>query len=363
MLTIAIVALAASLPVIDYVRIESRWDGLGEASAETYTIVRRGDHYDRDDAVVSPDAITRFSDALAAKPVDRASALPSIVTREWLTSNVNDSHVAGSPVCSPEGKQLFERHLVDPSSALKALDHYFSLSWTDDYPSMSVDVTFHDRHRLHIESRAQHALMLPWSVGQAETWNPELPRAIAALMPAGVAPRLADRRLGYAVAEQVWFEISDELEDLEERCIHRNFFAAVERVFEIVRVYHGSSGWFTAYVRRADFPENLVLTLVIRDADTPAALAKLDRTTQRIGAYVDVVRTYVVGHPEKHFAFWCADGVSVDANDVHIFDDAKAARVKAVADRAVSLSDWDPASGYVQHPRYILPGGEVIDDD
>jgi len=182
-------------------------------------------------------------------------------------------------------------------------------------------------------------------------------------MPPGAAPRLADRQLGSAVAEQIAREISHELENLEERCVHRDFFAAVERVFEIVRVYHGSPGWFTAYVRRADFPANLVLTLVVRDADQPDALAKLDRTTQRAGAYVEIMRQYVAEHPKKWFAIWCADGISVDAEDVHLFDDRKAARIKTAADRAVRLSEYDPGSGYVSHSRYILPGGEVIDDD
>jgi hypothetical protein len=43
------------------------------------------------------------------------------------------------------------------------------------------------RHTVHVESHVQQALMLPWKVGGVETWNPELARAIAALMPAGAA--------------------------------------------------------------------------------------------------------------------------------------------------------------------------------
>jgi hypothetical protein len=135
------------------------------------------------------------------------------------------------------------------------------------------------------------------------------------------------------------------LDDLEERCVHRKFLAAAEKEFEIVRIYHGWPGCFTAYVRRADFPANLVLTLVIRNDDKPEALAKLERTVQRASGYVDLVYDYIGKHPEEHFAIWCVDGVSVEGND-----------------RAVRLSEYDPASGIVSHPRIILPDGKVTED-
>jgi hypothetical protein len=137
----------------------------------------------------------------------------------------------------------------------------------------------------------------------------------------------------------------DAIDDLEERCIHRTFLVAVEKQFEIVRIYHGSPGSFTAYVRRGDFPANLVLTLVIRDVSKPNAAAKLERSVQRTKAYVDLVRDYVAKHPEKHFAIWCADGVSAEGNH-----------------RAVKISEYDPTSGIVSHPRIIYSNGSVAED-
>jgi hypothetical protein len=226
-----------------------------------------------------------------------------------------------------------------------ALERYFSLRWTDDFPRISIDVTFDDRQSRHLESHAQHALMLPWTVGSSETWNPEIPRAIVGLLPTDAEPRLADRNLAVAYVEQVTQEMNDTLDDLEERCVHRGLLPSVERQFEIVRVYHGSPGWFTAYVRRADFPPNLVLTLVITDADEPGAQEKLERVVQQTAAYVDVVRDFVSKQPTRHFAIWCADGVSVEEND-----------------RAVRISQYDPASGIVSNPRIVLPDGSVTED-
>jgi hypothetical protein len=346
MFFVPVLVFAASLPVIDSIRIESRWGGLGQPSATTYTIVRRGDRYQRRFATVPQHAVERFAAAIAAAPVEWKTAMRGLATREWLMARASEPHDnVSAPVCSQEAKRLFEQRLADPEEALKSLDRYFSARWTDDYPFISIDVTFNDRQTIHLESHAQPALMLPWKVGNAETWNSEIPRAIVGLLPDGAEPRLTDRNLARAYVEEVAHEMHGAIDNLEERCVHRNFLAAVEKQFEIVRVYHGSPGWFTAYVRRADFPANLVLTLVIRDDNKPDAQAKRERTVQRTTAYLNLVHAYVGKHPEKHFAIWCADGVSVEGND-----------------RAVEISEYDPESGIVSHPRIVLPDGSVTDD-
>ncbi|MBV9067604.1 MAG: hypothetical protein JO093_08980 [Acidobacteria bacterium] len=308
--------------------------------------MRRGNHYERRSTNVPRDAVDRFVAAITAAPVERTTAIRALTTREWLMARAGEPHAnAFVPVCSPEAKRLLDQHLADPEQALTALNRYFSAPWTDDYPLISIDATFADRPAIHLESHAQPALMLPWNVGKAETWNPEIPRAIVHLLPSGAEPRLTDENLSSAYAEEVAEGMRAVLDDSEERCVHRRFLPAVEKRFEIVRIYHGFPGWFTAYVRRPDFPANLVLTLVIRDDDKPDAEEKLERTVQRTAAYVELVQDYVQKHPEKHFAIWCADGVSVEGND-----------------RAVSISEYDPASGIVSHPRIILPDGKVTED-
>src|SRR5215469_8364483 len=261
----------------------------------------------------------------SSPPVDQANAIRGLVTHEWLEARSGEAR--NDVFCSPEAKQLLKKRLSDPEDARRALDQYFSVRWTDDDPLMSIDVIFHDGRRIHLESSQQPALMLPWKVGEAETWNPEIPRAIIGLLPTNSEPRLSDRHLAYAYLEEVLSDVRHELEDPEERCVHHNFLQAVEKRFEVVRMYHGSSGWFTAYVRRADFPANLVLTLVIRNDDKPDARAKLDLSVQRSWVYVNRARDYVGKHPERHFAIWCADGISVEGND-----------------RAIRISDYDTKS-------------------
>lgn len=355
---------AVSMPVVDSIRIESRWGGLGTPSDKVYKVVRRGDRYVRRRAAVPAEAVDHLVAAIEAAPVARQAAIRAIATPEWLARAARRPHddAAGIPRCSDDAKQLFARRLADPAFAWSVLDRYFGMRRTDDNPNVTVDVALHDGRRLHVQSYAQPALMLPWSVDGVETWNPELPRAIAALLPSGAEPRVSGEFLESDLAQDVAMEMRHELDELEERCIHREIVAAVERVFEIVHVYHGSPGDFTAYVRRADFPPNLVLTLVIRDSEEPGARAKLDRTVQRLPVYLDVVRGFLAAHPEKSFALWCVNGTSVDPEYPNLFDNKDAARLNKDADRAVALMEWDPASGIVSHERFILPGGDVLED-
>lgn len=355
---------AISMPVVDSIRIESRWGGLGTPNDKVYKVVRHGGRYFRHRAEVSPEAVDYLVAAIEAAPVGRQAAIHAIATPEWLARASQRPHdnASGIPRCSDEAKQLFTQRFADPAFAWSVLDGYFSLSRTDDYPNVTVDVALQDGRKLHVESQAQPALMLPWKVDGVETWNPELPRAIAALLPSGAEPRVSGEFLESDLAERVAMDMRHELDEIEERCIHRDFVIAVERVFEIVHVYHGAPGDFTAYVRRADFPPNLVLTLVIRDSEKPGALAKLDRTVQRLPAYLDVVRGFLAAHPKTSFALSCVNGTSVDAKYPNLFDKKKRAQLNRDADRAVRLMEWDPASGYVSRERFILPGGDVLED-
>lgn len=339
-------AMAASRPVIDSIRIESSWRGLGKPRSATYTILRHGDRYRRMLSRVPRHAVDRLLTAVTSPPVDRKTAIGSLVTREWLATRSRELHnEAYAPVCSPEAKRLLRQKLSDPREAVRALNQYFSGWWTDDYPFISVDITLHDGRTIHLESNRQQALMLPWNVGKEETWNPEIPRAIIELVPNNAEPRLSDRNLANAYVDEVVSDAGHQLEDLEERCVHHDFLQAVEKRFEIVRIYHGGPGWFTAYVRRADFPANLVLTLVIRDDAKPDSRAKLELSVRRSKAYVNLARNYVEKFPKRRFAIWCADGVSVEGND-----------------RAIEISDYDAETGIVSNPRIILPDGTVTRD-
>jgi len=163
--------------------------------------------------------------------VDRKTAIGSLVTPQWLAARSSEPHNdVAVPVCSPEAKRLLRQKLSDPNEAVRALDGYLSDFWTDDYPRISVDVTFHGGRTLHVESSRQQALMLPWKVGEEETWNPQIPRALVELLPRDAEPRLTDRNLADAYVEEIVSDARDQLDDLDERCVHHDFLKAGRRI-------------------------------------------------------------------------------------------------------------------------------------
>src|SRR5207342_2874925 len=113
--------------------------------------------------------------------------------------------------------------LSDPDNALRVLNQYFSARWTDDSPFISIDITLHDGRVIYLESSAQQALMLPWRVGEAQTWNAEIPRALTGLLPNNAEPRLSDRALASAYVGEVRRDARHEIDDPEERCLHHDF--------------------------------------------------------------------------------------------------------------------------------------------
>src|SRR5262245_15218461 len=115
MITLAALAAATSLPVIDSIRIESAWSGLGEPSRATYWIVRRGDHYQRRSAPIPQAAIERLLAAVSSPPIDRNTGIQNLLTPEWLQAYSSESpSYLRVPRCSPEAKQLLKQYLADP---------------------------------------------------------------------------------------------------------------------------------------------------------------------------------------------------------------------------------------------------------
>lgn len=121
------------------------------------------------------------------------------------------SVVADGHVWSPAEKQDFADRLSSHAiwSGL-VREQYYETSWTEDYPSVRVELVLPGGRQLIATTRSQQPYMLPWSVegdgvafgpGGVETWDPGLPRAVAALLPEGSPNRR--RLLGASLAQRV----------------------------------------------------------------------------------------------------------------------------------------------------------------
>ena len=80
------------------------------------------------------------------------------------------------------------------------IDQHYNSCWTDDYPSLLIRINCKEGRHITIRSDAQYAFMLPLKVTDSEaaapyeTFDPELSRALADLLPEGYLGR--DRLVG-----------------------------------------------------------------------------------------------------------------------------------------------------------------------
>src|SRR5207248_2812835 len=156
----ALIAILFATPAVTDVRIEAHWRGLGEPSDEHYTIK----------IAEYRDAVARLVRALDAQPVKRAEAMQMLADPLWLGRYVDIAY-GSIPLtkCSAEARKLFADTFTDARFASTAFESYYTTSWTDDHPSMTVTVRFADGHTASASSRSQHALMLPWSAPRGDT--------------------------------------------------------------------------------------------------------------------------------------------------------------------------------------------------
>ncbi len=109
-----------------------------------------------------------------------------------------------------------------------AIDRHYNSCWTDDYPSHLIRISCNTERHITIRSHAQYAFMLPLKITDSatdapyETFDPELSRALADLMPEGYLDR--ERLAG----RLVMLELDRELAERAERVTVTAIEPAVE---------------------------------------------------------------------------------------------------------------------------------------
>lgn len=247
------------------VTIESKWVGLAQSQNLKLAIVSMNG------AVLSGKHRVRrkLVDDLIASLTSKVEAAPTPgnlgITENWLKRNVQPPQEG-----APNQQALFRESFMDPKTVAELLPFAFKFWRFDDYPQLTVTVALKGGRRWVCSSDSYYPFMLPWKVDRGDeeetTYNADISRALAALMPEGSVNRnrLSDEELKDWLSDAVMTHIKEQwdLLDVENRApesfaeLRRNFEVEHARINPYRSVDYG-------YVGRAKGPheENLLATL------------------------------------------------------------------------------------------------------
>jgi len=340
---------------IDHIHVEEHWRGYGEPADRIYTIAR------------TP-AMNQLAVALERSAQSRDQAIAEFADPVWLRSHAGEAFAvqSGPSSCSEDARRLFEDRFSDPGWAMAAIDAQFSGYRFDDHPCAVIEVVFEDGRQLRLVSVSQYPLMLPWTVSCEETWSPEIPRALAEVLPAEslIRQRLSDANLVSWLGLEGPSEWMADVENLEERCKYKDAVAALATEFNVRHLYNSSPETLSAHLGRVDFPRNLVIDVHIEMTSDPAEVAKrLAVVKPRIDAYVTLVREFVMKHPDDEFELWYTNEGSVTEDSLSIGsldqDEATVAKARGARVKGALLAR-NTLSGNTRDEWIFTPEGEVI---
>lgn len=195
---------AADPSAVRQIEIKSYWSGLGPGQKTVLVIQSENGSYHQGrkgiDAALVEALVTAIKEPVIAVP-----NLPNLgVTPEWVKTNAVSAaikHAANFTDAAKNQQELYVRAFNDLTLMGKVIPQMFKSVRFDDYPSADISVTFRDGTILSASSRSWHEFMLPWKLsGDQQTFNANISRAVAALMPVKATNRDRLAGLGFDVA-------------------------------------------------------------------------------------------------------------------------------------------------------------------
>jgi hypothetical protein len=199
------------------IKIDSGWGGLGEPQNSDVIIRRERGEFRRDGKRVDAALVEALVAGLDAPRITKPEPENLGITPAWLKAHVTSAkrHLPGRfSDATASQKELFATAFTDPTVIAKVVTGLFAYGSLDDYPYAQVDVVFEDGSKLSANSDSNYAFLIPWELsGQnGATYNANISRAVAALMPAKTVnkERLAGNAFVGEVAHDVMLQIEPE---------------------------------------------------------------------------------------------------------------------------------------------------------
>ena len=243
-------SFAEAQKIVKRVVIHSSAGGLGGGSNTLVVIQRKGGKFLSDGRLVSAVQVQSLVDALSAAPLTKLDTTNLGITNEWLASKVESqwsSVRARATEMTASQEKLFKKSFTNPNLVADVLPSLFLSIVFDLFLYCKVELVFDDGSKLSAESYSYAVFMLPWSMkGRGFTWNADISRAIAALLPAQSVNKetLAGDELASDLAYLVMASIERE-RDLQERAGE-----APEPGWEKVALYAAADGTPTHAARQ-----------------------------------------------------------------------------------------------------------------
>ena len=255
-----------------------------------------------------------------SEPAIRYAQMANLgITEEWLNENsgmdMSDYLAERLDKALPSQKALFFSSFKNLALIKRTIPDFFSISMSDYYPEISVEIVEKNGRRTEIFSESQTLLSLPWRISKNRkksiTYNANISRAISNIMPERSAnkKRLVGEDIRGELATAIMDAIEDKwnLLDAEQRVpkhlkeIREHFQLETALITEA----KDGNGIFSATLRRKDFPKNfsVLLELPYRGGEVSNIkmfAEKIERYKKLVFA-VDWLKKYILTHPEDDF--------------------------------------------------------------
>jgi len=222
-------------PAVSRITIESSETGPGPSTHLKLVIQSRDGKKYLGENVIDSRGVETLLTALRSPVLTSPQAANLGITPEWLHQNAEFAPRNGAP----NQQALFAESFSDRTTIDQVLPSCFKFLKFDDYPTMRVTVTLRNGQRWSANSDSYYAFMLPWRLNingqEATTYNADISRAIAALMPIGSfnRDRLNDDELKLQLVDAVMTKIKNQWNLLGVESRAPGILAILQRDFEI----------------------------------------------------------------------------------------------------------------------------------